>query len=485
MTTHSKHILLILFILAFLPELRSQNALFHGSAEEDKGNSIYRFENRFYIVGTTRKSNKSSTDYYVLEINENGSLKNEFIFGGPHGDYGKDIIVNNDGIFVLGKTWDDGYPNNDMFLHQLDFEGKLRWSKFYGGDKNDHGQKFIKTKDGGFAMVGHNRSVDDLGDVYIVKSTNNGEQIWENHFGGQFVDHGFDVVENEQGEFVIVGTLGGFYNPTTFDYLNHDADIFIIKTNAQGEKIWEKTFGGSGHDWAKKIISAPGGGFFISGSTQSEGAGSFDMFLMKMDEEGNQLWMKTFGGTNFEYGETIQLSADNNLFLLGTSASYSGNYKPDHFLVKTDLNGNLIWEKTFGGEGSDYSSSLVCTPDSGCVFTGWTDSGSIGKTDVTLFKISKNGFPILMSSIPPVNDSIEQIQIYPNPVETRFSITVDTKLTSDLILQLYNTQGSLVFEDFVAPNVQSFFQPYISSGIYIVTIKNKSEIVYSGKLVFR
>lgn len=480
-----KYIFWFLLFFTFVPNLSAQNAVFFGSTEEDKGNSIFSFEDRFYIIGTTRKSNKSSTDYYLLEINENGSLKNKFIFGGPHGDYGKDIIVNSEGIFILGKTWDGGYPNFDMFLHNLSVDGNLRWSKFYGGAANDLGQKFIKTKDGGFAMVGHNRSLDDLGDVYIVKANKEGEEIWENHFGGRYVDHGFDVIENELGEFIIVGTLGGFYNPTTFDYLNHDADIYIIKTNSNGEEIWKKTFGGTSHDWAKKIIKAPEGGYFICGSTQSEGAGSFDMFLMKMDEDGNQLWIKTYGGNDFEYGESVQLTADNNLLLLGTSASFSGNFKPDHFLVKTDLDGDVIWENTFGGEGSDYSSSMVCTSDSGCVFTGWSNPGDMGKTDVVLYKISKSGDPLLLSSILPINDTIEQIKIFPNPVRNRFSVIIDTKSTTEFSIELYNSQGALVYKDVVLPNIESLYQPKLSSGLYMFTIQNNRQVLKSGKLVFK
>lgn len=464
--------------------LNAQEVLFHGSPEKDIANSITQHQNHYYIVGTTRRTPKHPADYYVLQLNKNGSLINEFVFGEVHRDNGNDIIVDEDGIFVLGKTWTGGYPNNDMLLSKLDFSGKRLWKKYYGGEKNDLGHKFIKTRDNGFAMVGFNRTVDDFGDVYIVRTDKNGEIIWENHFGDRYIDHGFSVVENEAGELVIAGTKGGFYNPTSTDYLNPDAEIYIIKTNTKGEEIWQNSYGGTSHDWAKSIIQAPGGGYFVCGSTQSEGAGSFDMFLMKIDEDGNQLWLKTYGGTDWEYGESVQLSDDNHLYLLATSASYSDNFKPDHLLIKTDLEGEIIWSNTFGSENSDYSSALVCTADSGCAFTGWSNPGTIGKEDIVFYKISKNGEPQILSYFKPVNDSIDQIQIFPNPVTDSFSVKIETKVSSSFELKLYDLNGALVFENTVEPNVLKSFSGNLPPGTYILQIEN-NQFKSNSKLVFQ
>jgi hypothetical protein len=480
-----KYIILVLLILTTLQPVFAQNSVFHGSKQEDIASSIVQYEKNFYILGTTRKTNKSATDYFVLQLNKNGSLNNKYIFGETHRDIGKQIIVNKNGIFILGKSWDGGFSNNDMVLHRLNFNGNLVWTKFYGGEKNDLGHKFITTKDGGFAMVGHNRSVDDFGDVYLVKANKMGEMVWENHFGDRFIDHGFDLIENNKGEFIIVGTLGGFYNPTTTDYLNHDADILIIKTNASGEEIWTKTFGGDSHDWAKEIIHAPNGGYYICGSTQSEGAGSFDIFLIKMDEDGNIIWKKTYGGVDFDYGETVRLSEENHLYILGTSASYSANYKPDHLLIKTDLEGEIIWQNTFGGTNSDYSSSMVCTSDSGCVFTGWSENGDIGKKDIVFYKISREGKPKFVSSIPPFSDSIQQIRIFPNPVQNKFSVLIETELTTDFKINLYNNQGMVVYKGTIQPNIQCVHHLQFASGIYPFIIQNNNNIVFNGKLIFQ
>lgn len=463
----------------------AQTNLFYGGHEEDIANSIVQFENNFYILGTTRKDNKSSSDFYVLQLYNNGSIKNEFIFGGIHADIGKHILVDKSGIFVFGKKWDGGYSRNDMYLTKLNFKGEIQWEKYYGGWHNDLGHKFIKTNDGGFAMVGFNRSLDDFGDVYLAKADKAGELLWQNNFGSRYVDNGFDVIETSNGDYIIAGTLGGFYNPTSTDYLNHDADIYLIKTNSSGEEIWSKTYGGDQHDWAKEIIKAPGGGYFICGSTQSQGRGSFDIFLMKIDDDGNEIWFKTFGGTDFDYGESVRISTDQKILILGTSASYSENLRPDHMVIKTNLDGEIIWSNTFGGEGSDYSTALECISDSGCVFTGWTDKGQSGKKDIVFYKLSKNGFTSSISTIPQINDSIEQIQVYPNPVKDNLQVYINTKITDTFLLDIVNVRGAAVYKSNAQPNILNTFQPNLAPGIYILTIKNDNKIVLNQKLVIQ
>lgn len=486
MNHHLKHLLLLITLIASTLLVGAQNMPHYGSSEDDMANSIFEYNNNFFICGTTRANNKSPMNYYILRLNENGSIKDEFVFGGEHRDDGRHILVDDKGIYVLGKTWDGGYPNNDMLLTKLNFDGQQIWKKYYGGSHNDMGHKFIFTKDGGFALTGFNRtyrSGNDFGDISLLKTNKKGELIWENYFGSQYIDHGFDLIENNKEEIIVAGTVGGFFNPTSTDYLNHDADIFIVKTNAAGEEVWSNTYGGTGHDWAKGIIAAPGGGYFICGSTQSEGAGSFDIFLMKIDDNGTKEWFKTYGGADFEYGEAIKATG-NMLYILGTSASFSDNQKPDHILIQTNLEGEVIWQNTYGGEGSDYSGALTCVQDSACVFTGWTSLGTSGKKDIVLYKISKDGAEQLVSVIPPINDSIEQITVFPNPANNVFKILIDTKIKSDFQITIYNMQGTKVYNGLVVPNTNSLHRINLAAGMFLYTIEQNNSVVYSGKLVF-
>lgn len=476
---------IIVFYLTSLLNLTAncQNKIGIGSGERDIAYSMCEYNDNYFIVGTTCDNYKSPANYYVLQLFKNGGIKNEYVFGEPHQDIGKDIIVNDDGIYVLGKTWDGGYVNNDMLLSKLNFSGDRQWKKYYGGDRNNLGHKMTELADGNFAMVGFNQTVESFGNVYIVKVNDIGEIIWANNFGDSYIDHGFDVTEDSNGNIYIAGTYGGFYSPTSNDYKNPDADIFIIKTNASGEKIWSKRFGGSSHDWAKSIITSPDGGLIICGSSQSEGLGSFDAFLMKIDEDGNEVWFKTYGGPEFEYGEQVQFSSDNSLYMIGTSASFSGDYSTDHYLVKTDINGNEIWSQNYGSTESDYSSSLICTADSGCVFTGWTKNGQIGKEDIVFYKISKNGDQEIISLVPQVNDSIEQILIYPNPLHDRLFVEIKTDSLDKFSFHLFSMEGKVVYSGNINPNSKSEHHPSIANGTYIFTVTQNDQLVQKGKLI--
>jgi hypothetical protein len=372
-------------------DTNKQKMMFLGSSEEDIAHSLKIYEGDYYIVGTTRIDSKSPTDHYLIKMNRNGDIEKKITLGFPRHDVGSQVIVDDEGIFLFGSAFDRGFQNVDMHLVKMNNKGKPLWEKFYGTNYQDQGFNFIRTSDGGFALIGYSNSPEDFGDLYFVKINKDGDPEWEKFFGPKYVDYGFSLIENRSGEFLLAGTENGFYNPTQTDFLTHDADILIIKTDNNGEQIWYKTFGGDSHDWAKDIIEFPGEGYLVCGSTQSYGKGSFDIFLMKIDENGNELWMKTFGGHEFEYGEKLQQGADGNIYIAGSTASFSDNGNPDHYIIKTDTVGELIWSATPGTKGSDYSSGLAATPDSGAVFTGWSTEGEKGKTDIVFYKISKDG----------------------------------------------------------------------------------------------
>lgn len=478
----------ILFSLAILVAqlgALAQNANFYGSEQEEMANCIVEHDGNLFLLGTKRDSESSASNYYVMQLYANGRVKNEFTFGGEHRDIGKHILVRDDGMYILGRTWDGGLPNNDMYFTKVDFEGQQLWARYFGGIHNDFGHKFIQTRDGGFAMAGfvrNQRNGNDWGDLFLVKTDAEGNQLWESSFGEKYIDHGFDVVENNNNELIMVGTLGGFYNPTSIDFLNHDADIVVIKTNSRGEEIWTQIFGGSGHDWAKEIISAPYGGYYVCGSTQSFGAGSFDFFLLKIDENGNEEWIKTYGGKDFDYGETLRIGKDNCLYILGSSASYATDFKPDHLLIKTDLNGNEIWYNTYGTDGSDYSSSLICTKDTSCIFTGWTDLGEHGNKDIVLYKVTAQGQLEVVSTIVS-NDPATTISVFPNPARQKFWVELYASYDFEAFFLLCDITGKEIEKHQIRSNQKVELTTNLKSGAYLYQIEKENSVLHSGKIV--
>ena len=161
----------------------------------------------------------------------------------------------------------------------------------------------------------------------------------------------------------------------------------MIKYDQNEHIQWEKTFGGSDKDYGRSVQQTFDGGYIIAGYTFSYGAGGLDVYLIKTDPNGNYVWKKTFGGTGYDYGYSVQQISDGGYIIAGSTSSY-GAGGSDIYLIRTDPNGNSQWQKTFGGSNHDYSHSLQKTSDGGYIIAGYTKSYGAGDNDVYLIKLS-------------------------------------------------------------------------------------------------
>mgnify|MGYP001602900093 FL=1 len=167
------------------------------------------------------------------------------------------------------------------------------------------------------------------------------------------------------------------------------SDVYLIKTDASGNKVWEKTFGGTNSEHGYSIQQTTDGGFVIAGGTSSFGATNLDFYLIKTDASGNKVWEKTFGGTNPEHGHCVQQTTDGGFVIAGYAESLDNGFQV--YLIKTNASGNKVWEKTFGGTNSEYGYSVQQTTDGGFVIAGYTSSFGAGHSDVYLIKTDASG----------------------------------------------------------------------------------------------
>lgn len=304
-------------------------------------------------------------------------------FGGSSWDEGHSVQQTSDGGYIIaGRTESFGAGYSDVYLIKTDSAGNLLWQKTFGGAYDDDGYSVQQTTDGGFIIAGRTESF-GLGwwDVYLIKTDPSGNLQWQKNFGGVYWDKGYSVRQTSDGGFIIAG----------WTWSSGLDNVYLIKTDSSGNLLWEKTFGGTGNDYGESVQQTSDGGYIIAGGTLSFGAGSRDVYLIKTDPNGNSQWQKTFGGASDDRGTSVQQTTDDGFIIAGWTGSFGVGGYYDVYLIKTDSAGNLLWEKTFGGAGGDSGHSVQQTTDGGYIIAGETDFwGDLGG-DVYIIKTDPNG----------------------------------------------------------------------------------------------
>lgn len=207
---------------------------------------------------------------------------------------------------------------------------------------------------------------------------------WNQTFGGALSEVGWSVQQTDDGGYIVTGY--------TMSFGAGGKDIWLIKADGSGNKVWDKTFWGDLNDEGRSVQQTSDGGYIITGDIVSFSAGLDDVWLIKTDENGNKIWDKTFGrktyrATNSDGGRSIKQTIDGGYIIAGYTDEIFG-FRDDVWLIKTDSNGNMVWNRTFGGTGFDEGFSVQQTTDGGYIITGYTSSPVNGEFnyDILLIK---------------------------------------------------------------------------------------------------
>jgi len=316
----------------------------------------------------------------------------EKIYGGEDFDRGYSVCQTSDkGYIIVGETMSFGAGSYDVYLIKTDEEGNEEWSKTYGGSSTDFGFSVQQTSDGGYIISGETFTYGvGAADVYLIKTNTSGNEEWSKTFGfaGNYWSGGKSVKQTSNGGYIITGWVGSSSTG--------DEDIYLIKTDVSGNEEWSRTLGGSNYDVGNSIDLTEDGGFIIAGNTISYGAGGSDIYLIKTNSSGDTLWTKTFGGSGSDKGYSVQQTSDRGYIIAGETNSYgAGGY--DLYLIKTDEEGNEEWSRTYGGEEtdsqSDVGNSVQQTSDGGYIVIGntWSFDAKPGEGNIYLVKTDGEG----------------------------------------------------------------------------------------------
>jgi len=355
----------------------------YGRTGSDVASSVQQTSDGGYIVaGTTTSS--IWNDVFLFKTDANGNRIWAKIYGGAMEDRASSVQQTSDGGYIVaGITWSFGAGNWDIFLIKTNSSGNIIWAKTYGGTYWDEVSSVQQTSDGGYILAGYTESFGAGGaDFFLIKTDANGNVQWAKTYGGTDYDYASSFQKTSDGGYIVAGRTRSFGAAWY--------DILLIKTDANGNVEWAKTYGGTGYEEAFSVQQTSDGGYIVAGRTSSFGAGWDNILLIKTDANGNVQWAKTYGGTYWSIAHSVQQTSDGGYILAGWTNSF-GAGNGDVFLIKTDANGNVEWAKTYGGTDWDIAHSVQQTSDGGYILAGWTNSFGAGNGDVFLIKTDANG----------------------------------------------------------------------------------------------
>jgi hypothetical protein len=262
-------------------------------------------------------------------------------------------------------------------------KNQIEWLRTYSGSLKSSASSIIRTFDGGFVVAGNDFIDEENDDALLLKTDNEGKMIWNKTYGGLGSDKARVVIQTNDGGLALAGS--------TSSYGSGDSDVYLIKTDSEGEIKWEGAYGGYAYDGAYGLVQTQDKGFVLAGFTNSYGAGQYDAYVVKTDSEGIIEWNKTYtgtwSGTQYDGAYDIIQTTEGGYAIVGfTSFGF-----PDMLVVKINSEGIEEWTQSYGGLFSDTAYSILQTQDEGFVFTGFTQSVGAGESDILLVKTDSNG----------------------------------------------------------------------------------------------
>ena len=351
------------------------------------------------------------------------------------------------GYIITGQAYNNRNDNSDIWLIKTDSDGNEEWNQNFGGSNNDYGYSLQQTTDGGYIILG----------TLLIKTESEGNEEWEKNIVGK------SVQQTTDGGYIIIGGA---------------PNIELLKTDTNGDTLWAQTFGGSANDVGESVQQTTDGGYIITGHTESYGNGQADVWLIKTDSLGQEEWNQTYGGVDTtEVGYSVQQTMDGGYIITGSIESAGIPY--DVYLIKADSNGNEQWTQTYGGSSPDEGFSVQQTTDGGYIITGYSDSfGSLRV--VWLIKIDSEGL-VQISSTFSSPTSFNLLQNYPNPFNPITTLRYDLPETGLVTITIYDMLGRQVktlidqtqdagYRSVIWDATKDYGKP-VSAGIYLYKIQ--------------
>ncbi len=255
--------------------------------------------------------------------------------------------------------------------------------KTYGGAGNDYGQAIVATNDGGAFISGNTTSFGAGSfDLWLLKIDSRGDTLWSKTYGGRGSDYGNSLVVTDDGGAFIVGRTNSFGNG--------GSDLWLLRVDSNGDTLWTKTYGEAGDENSLSMSITSDGGTLIAGNITPFAKNVSNIWLLRTTRNGDLLWSKSFGGSKQDYSKSSALYSDNGAIITGYTESF-GNGGKDLWLLRIDSSGDTLWSKSYGGIEDEEGLSVAVTNDGGALISGYRESFDNGDKDLWLLRVNSSG----------------------------------------------------------------------------------------------
>ncbi|MBB6612665.1 T9SS type A sorting domain-containing protein [Pontibacter sp. Tf4] len=363
------------------------------------------------ISGDKTAPSRGGTDYWIVKLDAAGNKEWDKAFGGLDADYFTSVQQTTDGGYIVGGSSHNGISGDktepsrgkpDYWIIKLDAAGNKLWDKTIGGSNDETLTALLQTADGGYVLggmsfsgIGGDKTEASNGsvDYWIVKLDAAGNKQWDRTLGGSSQDYIRSLIQTSDGAYVAAGESHSGKSGDRSEESAGESDYWIVKLDQNGNKLWDKAYGGNSADWFSAILETEEGGYLLTGMTSSgvsedksqPSRGGEDYWVIKTDANGNKLWDKTIGGSTREFLTAAYETMEGNYLIGGISFSGISGDKTegskgleDIWIVSLSKNGTIQWQRTIGGSNTDYVEDIFQTADGGYLLGGYSRSGAEG-----------------------------------------------------------------------------------------------------------
>jgi hypothetical protein len=382
----------LLFFICNITNAQGRWAYVYGSSNNEKPYCIMQTtDNGFIAVGTSNSFSASGDDYWLIKLNNTGSISWQEYFSTLQSDIAYSVWQTIDGGYVIGgESSILSAPNKDLLVIKTDSSGGSNWQKIYSSGYASQFASIQQTADNGYIMgastIASLSNISQSSDVWVIKLTSTGNVSWQYLYGSESNEYARFVKPTSDGGYIVAADA--LYNMT------EESDIWILKLSSTGAVSWQRKFGWAfsqnSNENAHAVEQTSDGGYIVAGTTNTYGAGNKDIWVLKLDSSGNPVWQRTYGGAMDDAAYSIVQTNDGGFVLTGFTDSAEPDNR-DAIVIKLDPNGNIIWQKRYGGPYTDEGYSIKQTNDGGFIIAINSYALGAGFNDFLIIKTDSNG----------------------------------------------------------------------------------------------